>query len=105
MQLAPSMEHLGSTDELMNVLVSSEMHNDPALHKTWVELHASGLMCGTTKRSPLDNLSSYLSVNYDTHCRLEAAQRLEFQVRAFTCTHMHVQVAAKSRYKSGDKSW
>ena len=79
------------------MLVSNEMHNDPALHKTWVDLHASGLLCGTTKRPPVANLSSYLSVNYDAHCRLEAAQRLEFQV--FTCTHVHVhiQVAAKSR--------
>jgi hypothetical protein len=80
MQLAPSMEHLGSTDELMYVLVSNEMHNDPALHKTWVGLHASGFLCGTTKRPAEANLSSHLSVNYDAHCRMEAAQRLEFQV-------------------------
>ena len=79
--LAKSTEHLGSTEALRERIVSDSMYADDKLFSLWVGLHASGALYGSKQRGRTENIASYLSVNYDSHCRLEAYQRMSHQVR------------------------
>lgn len=79
MTLSPKMEHLGTTEALMELIASDELYTDPALFKIWVAVHASGVIYGAERHRPTERLETFLSVNYDAHARVEVSQRLQFQ--------------------------
>ena len=79
MELAPALQHLETIENLIEILSGPSLYADTALHKLWVEFHASGMLYGGSTFSKRTHLAEVVDVNYDAYSRLELTDRLSAQ--------------------------